>query len=94
MPSLETLITDPSFKRLISPTLQKEAGLDYPLALTVKQLLPNEGFSATQYLRGLDYFKSRLQAVFPGQGTLLDVGCGAGNWTVAASSFFDEVIAV
>lgn len=53
--------------------------------------LPGDDFSLSQWQLGLDYYRARL-AAFGAEGqVLLDIGCGSGNWALAAASRFGLV---
>jgi SAM-dependent methyltransferase len=51
-------------------------------------------FSRMQWTLGLGYFERRLADWGLAGDTCLDFGCGAGNWTFAASRTFNRVIGV
>jgi ubiquinone/menaquinone biosynthesis C-methylase UbiE len=94
MNSIDRLIRDPTFKRLMKNVLPTKEQGDFALAARVKELLPLDDFTVSQYYFGLDYYKQRIQSVFPSSGTFLDMGCGSGNWSVAASSLHPHVIGI
>src|SRR5262245_33024402 len=48
--------------------------------------LQHDSYSAALYGVGLDWYRRRIDELGLGSGLLLDAGCGAGIWTVAAAS--------
>jgi len=91
---IEELITDPTFRQLLKPHLDNAQFLSLELGKLVKEYSPDDDFSVAQYLLGLEYYKKRLHAIFPPGQLFLDVGCGAGNWSLSAASFFQQVVGV
>jgi SAM-dependent methyltransferase len=86
MLSVEQIVADPTIRLLmVDERLRAGETLDFELAARVKELLPRDDFSASQYLLGLGYFRRRLETIFEPGSCFLDVGCGAGVWSVAAS---------
>ena len=68
--------------------------LDPVLAENVARHDPSDFFTISQFLLGIRYYEARLRAIFPRGGVLLDVGCGAGNWSLAGASLYDKIIAL
>jgi SAM-dependent methyltransferase len=58
----------------------------------VSQELPGDDFSRSQWQLGLNYYRRRISDIGFKGGVLLDIGCGSGNWSVAAASDFRLVI--
>ena len=52
----------------------------------ISQELPGDDFSLSQWQLGLNYYRRRLSDMGFKGGVLLDVGCGSGNWSMAAAS--------
>jgi ubiquinone/menaquinone biosynthesis C-methylase UbiE len=61
----------------------------------IYQEIKNDSFSLSQILLGNDYYKIRINRVFNTlqyKDSILDIGCGIGNWSFAASDEFTNVI--
>jgi SAM-dependent methyltransferase len=60
----------------------------------IEELMPQDDFSRAQWEMGLDYYERRL-AAFGLSGTLLvDLGCGTGNWSIAAAHSYSRVVGI
>lgn len=59
-------------------------------------LLPDDSFSKSQWQVGLEYYRRRIEEITQGDSPqlLVDLGCGAGNWSIAGSRLFKTVIGV
>ncbi len=65
------------------------------IALEVlRQRLPQDEFSISQWAVGLDYYRERIAALNVAPKVCVDYGCGCGNWSIAAARIFDEVIGI
>ena len=51
-------------------------------------------YAEIEYNRGLDYYHSRIKNLSISGLKALDAGCGVGNWSIALSNFFKEVISI
>ena len=60
----------------------------------LQQTCPNDAFSLVMWGLGTEFYENKLNGIVPPGGSVLDVGCGAGTWTMAASTIAEEVIAV
>lgn len=78
----------------INQRSQEATALDVELCNLVAARLPHDEHSLRQYQRGLEYYRKRLEAINFRGDILLDVGCGAGNWSLAASPLFRFVVGV
>ena len=58
------------------------------------EMAPEDDFSLSQWELGLGYYQRRLKAFGVSGKIFLDLGCGAGNWALAAASLFEQVIAI
>jgi ubiquinone/menaquinone biosynthesis C-methylase UbiE len=56
------------------------------------QILSGDDFSLFQYAIGLPYYIRRIKQIFDGGTRFLEIGCGAGYWTVAAANSFKYVV--
>jgi SAM-dependent methyltransferase len=94
MHGFKEFLTDPSVRSLIAHHALHPQSLDFAAAHRVKSLAPDDEFIISQYILGFGYFKDRLASVFESGDTFLDVGCGAGNWTIAAAFMFKHAIGI
>ena len=60
----------------------------------IETQLAGDEFSLSQWNLGVEYFRDRLRAFGVNGEMLIDIGCGSGNWSVAAGPFFDQIFAV
>ena len=51
-------------------------------------------YARPEYLRGIQYHHEYLSRLGMTGERVLDAGCGVGNWTIALSSFYDEVFSL
>jgi hypothetical protein len=91
---LRVLLPDPRFRSLLAHHLEAPSPADMTLAEEVRKLAPQDQFAISQYLVGRKYFEQRIAAAFGGGKVLVDVGCGAGNWSIGASEYFDRVTGI
>jgi ubiquinone/menaquinone biosynthesis C-methylase UbiE len=91
---LRVLLPDPRFRSLLAHHLAAPAPADVTLAEEVWKLAPQDQFAISQYLVGRKYFERRIAAAFGSGKVLVDVGCGAGNWSIGASEYFDRVTGI
>jgi len=68
---------------------------DQNIVDAVAPLLAHDPFSLSQYALGLTYARAYLARLgLPHTSVLLDLGCGAGNWGLAAASDCNIVVGV
>lgn len=60
----------------------------------LQQTCPADIFSATMWSLGNELYEKKLNGIVPAGGYVLDIGCGTGTWTIAASRLAREVSAV
>ena len=60
----------------------------------LKEMMPEDDFSISQWQIGLNFYKRKIKKFGNSEGKCLDFGCGTGNWSIASSEFFNEVIAI
>ncbi len=60
----------------------------------IEQESPNDDFTLSQWELGLGFYKRRFEALGFRGDILIDIGCGTGNWSFAAASYFRQVIAL
>lgn len=91
MPDIKTIVPDKTLFALFNKQLsfnKNDAGIN-PQAV-----FGADSFALTQYALGYDFYTRRLQCIY-GTGTnFIDVGCGAGNWTIAAAGIFRQATGI
>jgi len=61
----------------------------------LQSLLPDDSFSQSQWRVGLEYYARRIEVVATDRRLLLvDLGCGTGNWSIAGSTIFKDIVGV
>jgi 2-polyprenyl-3-methyl-5-hydroxy-6-metoxy-1,4-benzoquinol methylase len=90
-------------KELISDRLLRRQMGHHPGELTpddervlavVRKSVPTDEFTISQFLLGSRYWGDRLDRVFGARSTMIDVGCGGGNWVLAAARQGRSVLGV
>lgn len=56
--------------------------------------IPEDAFSVSQWQLGIQFYRSRMQTLGLKGKLLIDVGCGTGNWSIAASTLFEQVVGI
>lgn len=85
------VIGDKSFRALFNASLKFEQA---PASVGLQQIFGEDWFSVTQYLLGKQYYQERIKKIFDSGQNFVDVGCGIGNWTKAATGIFETATGI
>lgn len=88
---LLNLIGDAAVFEAVLPVLANGQSVDLNLAQNVKELLPKDSFSISQFAFGTAFFGHAISNVLGRGETLLDLGCGAGIWSLSAAPYFKNI---
>jgi 2-polyprenyl-3-methyl-5-hydroxy-6-metoxy-1,4-benzoquinol methylase len=60
----------------------------------IRKDLGDDYFSLSQWEIGLAYYRQRFKSIPLNGKLMLDLGCGTGNWSIAAADYFEKVIGI
>lgn len=84
----------PYLQRLLSHHPGDRSPRTLQAVAVIEEMAPEDDFSRSQWEIGISYYEQRIAAFGLSGELFIDVGCGTGNWSVAAADAFTRVIGI
>ena len=87
-------VRSPYLQRLLSHHPGDRSPRTLQALTVIEEMAPQDDFSRSQWEIGLPYYEQRIAAHGLSGKLFIDLGCGTGNWSVAAASAFTSVVGI
>lgn len=87
-------VRSPHLQRLLSHHPTDGSPRTLQALAVIEEMAPEDDFSRSQWEIGLPYYQQRIAAFGLSGKLFIDLGCGTGNWSIAAASTFTSVVGI